>query len=200
MENKRKKFRYYGFFWRGKDKKGISTWEGTFDMPPVWRILLSAVLFIVFVVGPATALSLRMPSAPYILPAVAFLYMGITAWANDMRAKILGLTSLGDVAQHSGVSEEKLQQLADEKGIKPRYKVNGRYLYDPIPFAEKELLLRHSKAPEQDELLLHPASATPSENPTLLRPVTADSPEITLSNPLIPDVESLQQNTNAQND
>jgi hypothetical protein len=190
----------HGFLWRGRDKRGVSTWEGNFEMPPYWEFIVSTIVFMFFmyfVERSTPALSLRGPYAWMIIPAGGMLYFGTIWLIADRWCRMLSLSSLKDMADYWDVTEEKLQQLADEKGIEPRYKINGRYLYDPILFAEKRLLLRSSKAPESTELLLHPASATPSEEPveTLLRPTPppADTSQITLSNPTTPGVKTLQQ-------
>ena len=88
-------------------------------------------------------------------------------WRRD----VLRLESEETVCRKFGVDKAALQRLIEDRGIRPRYVVNGQSLYDLADFREANMLLRASAAPNAPpETLLRPASVnveTPPE--TLLR-------------------------------
>jgi hypothetical protein len=160
-------------------------------------ILLLSFLFFIGVIITITDNGSR--SIALMLFALSISNSGFAWQIAAMRKRVLSLRSLQDVSQSLSVTEEELQKAADEKGIKPLYKINGRYLYNPDDFEDTKRLLRPSKAPESTDLLLHPVSAATSQDraETLLRPTPspADTSQITVSNPTAPEVQTLQQNT-----
>jgi hypothetical protein len=90
------------------------------------------------------------------------------------------LTPLPTLCKRLGKSPAQVYQLAAERGVKPRYIVNGLEYYMSADFLDADTLLRPSDAPpEQPATLLRPAGAGEVATGELLRvpeaPATASA-------------------------
>jgi len=83
----------------------------------------------------------------------------------------MGLVPAEEVGPLLRKIEDEARVLLEEKGIRPRYEINGRPFYDGAAFGEVTTLLRAARAIEEPGQLLRPASNLESDSATLVRPV-----------------------------
>jgi hypothetical protein len=88
-----------------------------------------------------------------------------------LRWHILRLVPLAHVAEQLGVDEDALSDYAAGSGIGPRFRVNGRPLYDPADFGGAATLLRPARNPAEHPTLLQPVGQTITSDDKLLRPL-----------------------------
>jgi hypothetical protein len=194
-----------GFHYRGKDKRGVSKWVGSWDGVLRWIgtiFLTYSSLAAVGTVGMLiyALLTFSWPAAFNPLLYVAFIHMltfgGIGLWSLRMRRHILSLATPFQVSARFGVPQATLEQIAQEKGIKPRMNLNGLDYYNPADFdSDAVTLLRGTTQPqESQEVLLRPANSSGATSPEqLLRvPNTAaivDTGHFTVTMPSSSNVE-----------
>ena len=185
------------FHYRGKDKRGVSKWSGSWNGVLRWL----GICFLIYAGFAAVALlgllmyalfTLSWPAAFNPLFYVAFIHTltfgGTGLWARRMRRHILTLATPDQVSERFGMTQTELEHVALEKGIKPRMNLNGLDYYNPADFdSDAVTLLRGTTRPnEGQEVLLRPARDSGATSPEqLLRvpdtTVGPDSPRFTVS-------------------
>lgn len=91
-------------------------------------------------------------------------------WFLKTKWHIEELTPLPLLCERLGKNAMQVQKFAAERGVKPRYVVNGLEYYASSDFVDAESLLRASEAPvEETASLLRPATAGETAPDTLLR-------------------------------
>jgi hypothetical protein len=95
---------------------------------------------------------------------------GLGGWFLKTKWHIEELTPLPALCTLLGKNAAQVQRLAAERGVKPRYVVNGLEYYASSDFIDSASLLRASEAPEEKkETLLRPAGAGEVNSQELLR-------------------------------
>jgi hypothetical protein len=176
--------------WRGRTKQGASKYVGSQAGPPKWAWwllfglasieaviaagLLIASLFIRVDLGDACGFGLG--AAGHALTGW---------WLRRQYYYIHGMVDEDDAARWLGVDKAELNQIVEERGIRPKYNINGEDFYDRRDFGDVATLLRAS-APsvEKQQSLLRAAGNVQAQPDTLLRAEpTADGPQTTTVQP-----------------
>jgi hypothetical protein len=164
----------YGFHWVGRDKTGLSRWQGDRSALKVGAIIADVIGCGLIVVGSGILLFAREPIGPAIMGAVGFIHLGLARWMKALHARLTGLLSIEEVAATTNVDNDALARWAAGQNLKPRAMINGEYLYDPADFGEAATLLRSADAPAAETLLRTSESAA-TDNETLLHPICGDA-------------------------
>ena len=160
--------------------------------PGFCNTLLFGGILILFVAGAQGAGWRPADTGPFAQGLVFFglTLAGIGGWLWQTRERILALSTSAQISARLGVDESDLPTFAAQKGVKPRYLVNGQPFYDLSDFAatpalNAQTLLR--AASHDTRLLLVPAQPTSSHHtPHLLRPASTLANEQTAFAPTLP--------------
>ena len=166
----------YGFHWFGRDKTGLSRWEGDKSALPWGALALYIIAGLELAVGLVLSLMFRQYLTFGLLTGSGIVLIGLGAWMRRLHHRLTGLMSLQQVADVTGADPDELSRWAEAKALKPSAMVNDEYLYDPSLFEEDATLLRPAPKPESVDLL-RPASSATVDDQTLLHPVGPDSDE-----------------------
>lgn len=114
-------------------------------------------------------------------------------WFLRTRWQIEALTPLPMLCKLLGKNEAQIQAMAYERGVRPRYVVNGLEYYASSDLVDSEALLRASETPRlAPEALLRPAASTLIEPNTLLRiPGRIESSEAPTASQQAPECEPI---------
>jgi hypothetical protein len=123
--------------------------------PPVWfclGFLLIGLLFLIAaILGFAPGFAGRL-----MWGLLGAILGGIGVALLHARREIHRSDSPESLARQFGVSERDLRDIIRERGIEPRYVVNGEPFFDPKAFGDPALLLRAIEKPAEDVLLRVP--------------------------------------------
>ena len=155
------------FQWVGRDRTGVSRWEGDRDSLR-WgaRVVsvagfLSLLAMIPFFVG-------EKGLAALFIGAVGMVLIAAGAWMKRTYHDLLNLSTAEELARAGGFERVDVERLAIERDLQPRAMLNGEYLYDPQDLLPGTRLLRASKGPAE-EALLRPAGSEEVAPEWLLR-------------------------------
>lgn len=192
------------FQWHGRDKQGVSKWVGSWDKTLHWlgRIFVSygSLAGCGGIAGLLYLLVTHRFSEPLnTLVMVGLIhgavFGGVGTWALKMRRHILSLSSEDKVCQTLGLDARALEQVAEERAIKPRIIINEQPYYDLSDFTEAMSLLRASSAPTQPDTLLRPAAYSET-SPDLLLRASESAPKITATTEAEQEKETLRVKLN----
>jgi hypothetical protein len=161
---------------QGWSDPSVPEFYGSWDVPPVWFALCFLLLGLAALGGAATfsrwaAADVNAVVGAILLPVCGIGFGGAGLALLWLRRRLLRLAPLTDVAEKLGVGEEALSHYATDRDITPRFRVNGRLLYDPADFGSAATLLRPAQTPAEHATLLKPVGQTVSSTEGLLRPV-----------------------------
>lgn len=169
------------FHYKGRDKRGVHQWTGSWNTVLKWvgipfcvyggfaAIGLIVILLTALITGKWESYFTTLSGVAGI-HAITFGATGY--WSLWMRRRIQALSPPDQASERLGISHEELQDLATERGIKPRMVINGEDFYDLADFDPALTLVRASQQPgTTSDTLLRPASSSSPSNPEeLLRP------------------------------
>ncbi len=160
--------------WIGFTREGVSKFSGNADVPPtgthrfLWGLAAVETAFaLVIAIGKG-----NLYGAGGLLLAAA-IHGLVGLWAYRFQQRVQSLVPAEEVGPLLRMTEDEARALLEEKGIRPRYEINGRPFYDGAAFGEVATLLRAARPNEDPRQLLRPASSVESDPDALVRPVAA---------------------------
>lgn len=151
----------------------VSGFEG--GAPGLWFSLTFIVLGLLSLFGASSSEMWKPVEGGYGPTGMGTLFFGgvllfLGGWFLKTRWQIEELTPLPLLCKMLGKQEAEIHQIAAERGVRPRYVVNGLEYYMASDLVDAATLLRASRAPEiEPEILLRPASLGAIHKDTLLR-------------------------------
>lgn len=182
------------FQWVGRDRTGVSRWEGERDALSLGATVVVAIGFVLVTMGVGAYAIWRQQliAATYLSFSGIFL-SSVGWWMRKLHCKLKDLHTAEGVASATGIDRKAVERLADEQEIKPRAILNGEYLYDPQDLLPGARLLRASQRPSE-EALLRPAGSKEVSPECLVRASERESETI----PQAQDVSRQPQETPAE--
>ena len=128
----------WSFHWQGKNKQGVSMWTGS-EKPLLWLGRIFSAYGPLAGLGGLIALlygllTQRLAGGAGTLAAVGLIhgvvFTGIGQWALGMYRRIRTYAQTQQVCAQLGIDEATLQQVTQERDIKPRIIINEKPYYD----------------------------------------------------------------------
>lgn len=167
--------RSYGFHWIGRDKTGVSRWEGDRGAMKWGALVLGIIGGTMLAVGAGIFFLSREIVGSVTMCAAGLIQLGLAFWGRRLHRRLTGLLSVEEVAETTRVDRDTLEAWTKSQNLKPQAMLNGQYLYEASDFGEDATLLRPSDEPNE-EFLLRSAKSAETDNENLLRPASSDQP------------------------
>src|SRR5256885_1355625 len=122
--------------WKGKDDDGVPIGAGREDAPPLWMSLLPILwavfvpVYMVLVCGfSARNAYVWLGMIGVAIGSIMMACLGI--WHIRLRQRLMKMKPEEEICRQLNVDEATLRQVVRQRGIRPQYRINGRYFYAP---------------------------------------------------------------------